>query len=767
MEYVREHHPAIRTVVNEGNLGFSAGNNRGAAAATGEYVVFMNNDMRADRGFLRGLVRAIESGPDVKCAGAKILNWDGTQIDFGGSAAHFAGYAYQVGYQQPASAFDDTQVERMLFACGGAMMIDRRVFLDAGGFDEDFFMCYEDLDLGWRLWLLGHEVVFAREAVVFHRHHGSLDGVAAYRRQVLYKRNSLFTLIKNYDDRNLAAVLPAVLLASVEGVVESARRHGRLDPAQFAMDTSIPPSSIPVAIDRNEASTLVAMHDVVEALPRLTARRRLIQQNRRRTDEEVAGLLRWPFRYWPDVSADVQYRIADAFDVQRIFESLPRRILVISSDILPYPGLPTVGSGLRAWGIGQGLAARGHDVVFSMPRAAIAGREGLVAPAVSELAWDNVSLAEVVRKADPDVVVVCNWPVMALMPTELFGMPFVLDQHGPHFMEREFQNAGDPSENTRHKLEALRKADFFTCAGEKQSHYFQSWLERAGWTEEERRERSGVIPVSLSPDLPERRPDQQLAFIYGGVFLPWQDPSLALSELVEALDASAAGTLYFFGGQHPVYPVNTGIYTKLLGQLKKSKHVVAPGMVSHDELIARYTRAHVAVDVMQRNRERELAFTTRTVEYLWCGLPVIYHDYAELSGYIREYNAGWIVDPTDRAAVRAVFDEIIRNPDCLEERSKGAQRLVREKLTWDRTITPLDRFVRHPRMRPRARSIAAARVSNAQFLRQRAWEVYRHQGARGVWQKGSAFLRQRGGRGAVAALRAFLVPQKTHRPTAE
>jgi len=55
--------------------------------------------------------------------------------------------------------------------------------------------------------------------------------------------------------------------------------------------------------------------------------------------------------------------------------------------------------------------------------------------------------------------------------------------------------------------------------------------------------------------------------------------------------------------------------------------------------------------------EREL-FTTRTVEYLWCGLPVIYNNYAEITDYIREYNAGWIVDPQDREAIATVLNEI-------------------------------------------------------------------------------------------------------------
>src|SRR5690606_23877220 len=106
------------------------------------------------------------------------------------------------------------------------------------------------------------------------------------------------------------------------------------------------------------------------------------------------------------------------------------------------------------------------------------------------------------------------------------------------------------------------------------------------------------------------------------------------------------------GGKHPVYPVDPGIFEPLLERLKQSPRVTAPGMVSHDDLIDRYRRAHVAVDVMKRNPERELAFTTRTVEYLWCGLPVIYHDYAELSDYIREYEAGWTVDPEDPEALR-------------------------------------------------------------------------------------------------------------------
>jgi len=131
-------------------------------------------------------------------------------------------------------------------------------------------------------------------------------------------------------------------------------------------------------------------------------------------------------------------------------------------------------------------------------------------------------------------------------------------------------------------------------------------------------------------------------------------------------------------------------------QLACSSRVEMPGMIPHDELIEEYRQADVALDLMGHNYERELAFTTRTVEYLWCGLPVIYNDYAELSAYIREYEAGWVVNPTDESQVRQAIAEALNNPHEVHRRGENAQRLVRERLTWDKTIEPLDSFCRAP-----------------------------------------------------------------------
>lgn len=419
-----------------------------------------------------------------------------------------------------------------------------------------------------------------------------------------------------------------------------------------------------------------------------------------------------------------------------------KRILLLSSDILPYPGMPTVGSGLRTWGLGHGLKGRGHEVMFSIPRVALKNHHDIAPPDVLDLAWEHNNMTAIVRRAAPDIIVACNWPVLTFLQRDLIDVPVILDQHGPHALERAFQNFGQPGDNARQKIESLQKADFFTCAGKKQWAYFQDWLARAGWSEQERRDLTGVIPVSLSPELPARQPDDELTFVYGGVFLPWQDPTKALFALLQAFEQHQRGKLYFYAGKHPVYPIEAPLFESLLEQLQQSPYVVAPGMVSHDVLIDRYTRAHVAVDVMKRNQERELAFTTRTVEYLWCGLPVIYHDYAELSDYIRKYEAGWTVDPEDRTAIDAIFKTIFEQPQLVAERSANAQRLIRAELTWDKTIAVMDDFIRQPQIRPHPVSYEPLWSRHMRYLLNEAVSHYRQRGLSGLWEAGIAYLKR-------------------------
>ena len=135
------------------------------------------------------------------------------------------------------------------------------------------------------------------------------------------------------------------------------------------------------------------------------------------------------------------------------------------------------------------------------------------------------------------------------------------------------------------------------------------------------------------------------------------------------------------------------------------------------------------------------------MEYLWCGLPVIYNNYSELSDYIRDYNAGWVVDPEDREAITSVIQSIFDHPEDVAERGRNAQRLVHEQLNWVSTIKPIDSFIRNPTMR---RHISPVQPGIPQFLEDKARYVqylimeaglhYEKGGIHSVWQEGAAFV---------------------------
>lgn len=373
-----------------------------------------------------------------------------------------------------------------------------------------------------------------------------------------------------------------------------------------------------------------------------------------------------------------------------------KRVLVISGDVLPLPGYPTSGAGLRAWGLGQGLRARGFEVTFAMP--AVAWRSE-VPPSLEHkpLLWDQYTLEDKIHAAQPEAVIFCHWPSVQIR--NRLDVPTVIDFHGPHVLERAFQKLGEPVASALLKIEALRKADYFICAGEKQKSYFLAWLLVSGI--DVTRVCIDVVPVCLSPDLPSPTPSaDEITFVYGGVYLPWQDPTLGLVAVADVLTKRNTGALRLFGGKHPVIPIEVPpIFQVLERRLHDHLRVHFEGIRPHDELIETYLHSTAAVDLMQHNYERELAFTTRTVEYMWCGLPVIYNDYAELAPLIQEYEAGWVLDPTDRAGVEQVIHDILDHPELAHERGRNAQRLVRERLTWDRAVEPLATFLQAPQIR--------------------------------------------------------------------
>jgi len=182
-EWLRERDSAgeLRLLAPGENLGFARGSNLGAQAGVGRYILFLNNDTEVTPGWLEPLVDTLDHDATVGAVGSKLLFPDGT-IQHAGVAIveheavegrrEFGGV--HVGWKAPG---DSPSCNRPLFCqalTAACLMVRRRPFEDAGGFDDIYWNGNEDVDLCFKLGEAGWRLVYQPASVVVH--HESQSG---------------------------------------------------------------------------------------------------------------------------------------------------------------------------------------------------------------------------------------------------------------------------------------------------------------------------------------------------------------------------------------------------------------------------------------------------------------------------------------------------------------------------------------------------------------------------------------------------------------
>lgn len=305
VEFLTSHFPKVRVLRNESNLGFASPCNRAAREAQGKVLAFINNDMRCHPDWIAAALPALEEAP---CVASRILDWEGQRIDYNGSSLQYLGYAAQRDLGELEAAVSTPS--HVLFPCGGAMFILREVFLEVGAFDEDYFAIFEDVDLGWRLWISGHEVRLAPESRVYHRGHGTFQAHSLPKMRYLMHRNALLTIIKNYDADHFRRIVPLAVLLALKRAVrcsgvnrEAFYLWREISTRAFEVEN---PSALENLLDA--FNHLVAVDDVIDSLPRTLEKRRRVQAGRRRSDTELFSLFADPLR---PIVLDAEYMAAE------------------------------------------------------------------------------------------------------------------------------------------------------------------------------------------------------------------------------------------------------------------------------------------------------------------------------------------------------------------------------------------------------------------------------------------------------------------------
>ncbi len=186
LEALADERDDMRLLAGQGNVGFARACNLGARAARGEVVLFLNPDALIAPGVAVALAEAGRaSGETPWLAGARMLNMDGTEQRGGRRGmltpqSAFIGYSGLYRLQRFHPAFRNIHREREPLpdgpvttpvVSGAAMAMPRKTFLNLGGFDEDYFLHVEDIDLCRRVAEAGGAVIFHPNAEV--RHYGS------------------------------------------------------------------------------------------------------------------------------------------------------------------------------------------------------------------------------------------------------------------------------------------------------------------------------------------------------------------------------------------------------------------------------------------------------------------------------------------------------------------------------------------------------------------------------------------------------------------
>ena len=213
-KYIAARFPSVKVIALENNYGFCLAYNIASKLVKSEFLLFLNNDITiANYDWLDHMVNVMLTSPKVGVVGAKQLFDDEKEKieNIGGSLLRWQG-GKRIGFCEKDNHQYDNATLEPFYISGSAFLVKRELFINAGGFDSEMFAYAEDLDLCWRLRLMGYKMKSCSKSVIYHKSSSSFKN--SFKSLFLSNRNFIRASIKNYSAKNLIKNLPFVILTN-------------------------------------------------------------------------------------------------------------------------------------------------------------------------------------------------------------------------------------------------------------------------------------------------------------------------------------------------------------------------------------------------------------------------------------------------------------------------------------------------------------------------------------------------------------------------
>lgn len=233
ISFLKERHPEVRVLPLECNWGFAEGYNKALEQVEAEYFVLLNSDIEVTPHWLTPITEFMDQHPDVAACQPKLLSVaDKGRFEYAGAAGGFIdwlGYPYCRGRVFDTVEKDNGQYDapaQVMWATGACLFIRAGIFFQSGGLDARFFAHNEEIDLCWRLNIMGKKVYCLPASHVYHLGGGTLPK-GNPQKTFLNFRNNLTMLYKNLPEKDLHKVMRWRFFLDYLAAFETLLLHGK------------------------------------------------------------------------------------------------------------------------------------------------------------------------------------------------------------------------------------------------------------------------------------------------------------------------------------------------------------------------------------------------------------------------------------------------------------------------------------------------------------------------------------------------------------